>query len=66
MATSSFDKDFSLKSPKEVDSFVEILSSPCNGVKLNMNLVSPKRKRSAEKSVKRMLAFKKREQQEEE
>lgn len=56
MATSSFDKDFTLDSKKSVDSFKKIISNPSTSVKINRNLVSPEREREGEQKLKRILS----------
>lgn len=56
MATSSFNKDFTLDSKKSVDSFKKIISNPAKSVKINRNLVSPEREREGELKLKQMLS----------
>lgn len=56
MATSSFEKDFTLSSKKAVDSFVRIVSTPAKSVKIDRNLVSPEKERRGEQKLKQMLS----------
>jgi hypothetical protein len=56
MATTSFDKDFTLASKKSVDSFVKIISSNAKSVKLDRTLISPDTERQGEQKLKRILS----------
>ncbi|MEQ8154370.1 MAG: hypothetical protein ABRQ25_05740 [Clostridiaceae bacterium] len=56
MATSSFNKDFTLDSKKAVESFAKIISNPTKSVKLDRNLTSPARERQGEQKLKQMLS----------
>ena len=56
MATSSFTKDFSLKTQAAVDSFAKILSAPAKIVKIDRNLVSAESTQRGEEKLKRMLS----------
>ncbi len=56
MATSSFTKDFTLDSKKAVDSFVRIISTPANKVRIDRTLTSPENKRRGETKLKQMLS----------
>ena len=56
MATSSFNKDFTLNTKKAVESFERIISTPKKSVKINRNLVSPEKSRRGEQKLKRMLS----------
>jgi len=56
MATSSFNKDFTLNTKKAVKSFERILSSPSKSVKIDRNLVSPEKERRGEQKLKQMLS----------
>ncbi len=56
MATTSFDKDFTLDSKKAVDSFVKIISSNTTSVKLDRKLISPETERRGEQKLKQMLS----------
>lgn len=55
MATSSFNKDFTLNSKKAVDSFAKILSTPTENVKIDRNLISPEKERRGELKLKQIL-----------
>lgn len=56
MATSSFNKDFTLNSKKAVDSFERIISTPTKSVKINRELVSSEKERRGELKLKQMLS----------
>lgn len=56
MATSSFYKDFTLQSKKEVDSLAKSISSSTKSVKLDRNLTSYARVRQGELKLKQMLS----------
>lgn len=56
MATSSFNKDFTLDSKKAVDSFVKIISTTTKSVKLDRKLTSPERERQGELKLKQILS----------
>jgi len=56
MATSSFNKDFTLNTKKAVESFERIISTPKKSVKINRNLVSPEKERRGEQKLKQMLS----------
>jgi len=56
MATSSFNKDFTLNTKKAVESFEKIISTPKKSVKINRNLVSPGKERRGEQKLKQMLS----------
>lgn len=56
MATSSFNKDFTLNTKEAVKSFERILSSPSKSVKIDRNLVSPEKERRGEQKLKQMLS----------
>ena len=43
MATSSFNKDFTLNTKKAVESFERIISAPNKSIKIDRNLVSPEK-----------------------
>lgn len=55
MATSSFNKDFTLNTKKAVESFERIISTPNKSIKINRDLVSPENERRGEQKLKRML-----------
>jgi len=56
MATSSFNKDFTLNTKKAVESFERIVSTPNKSVKINRNLVSPEKERRGERKLMQMLS----------
>ena len=56
MATSSFNKDFTLNTKKAVKSFERIVSSPSKSIKTDRNLVSPEKERRGEQKLKQMLS----------
>lgn len=56
MATSSFNKDFTLNTRKAVESFERIISTPAKSVKINRDLVSPEKERRGEQKLKQILS----------
>ena len=56
MATSSFNRDFTLSTKKAVDSFAKIISTPVSSVKIDKKLVSPEEERRGELKLKQMLS----------
>lgn len=56
MATSSFTKDFTLKSPKAAESFGKIVSAPAKSIKIDRTFVSADSKQRGEKRLKQMLS----------
>lgn len=56
MATSSFNKDFTLRTKKSVESFERIISDPKKSVKINRELVSPENERRGEQKLKQILS----------
>ncbi len=56
MATSSFNKDFTLNTKKAVESFERIVSTPTKSVKIKKELLSPENERRGELKLKRMLS----------
>jgi len=56
MATSSFNKDFTLNTKKAVESFERIISTPKKSIKIDRNLVSPEKERRGEQKLKQMLS----------
>lgn len=56
MATSSFNKDFTLKTKKAVESFERIISTSAKSVKINKELLSPEKERRGEQKLKQMLS----------
>ncbi|MGL5256257.1 MAG: hypothetical protein ACRC76_04385 [Proteocatella sp.] len=56
MATSSFNKDFTLNTKKAMESFERIVSAPNKSIKINTNLVSPEKERRGELKLKQILS----------
>lgn len=56
MATSSFDKEFCLKTKKSVESFEKIISSTEKGKKIIFSLVSPEKISRGEQKLKQTLS----------
>ncbi|SDC65784.1 hypothetical protein SAMN04515654_12340 [Halanaerobium congolense] len=56
MATSSFNKDFTLNTKKAVESFERIISTPKKGIKIDRNLVSAEKERRGEQKLKQILS----------
>lgn len=56
MATSSFNKSFTLDSKEAVRSFERIISTPTRSVKIDRDLVSPEKKRRGTQKLKQMLS----------
>ncbi len=56
MATSSFNKDFTLDSEKALRSFEKILSTPAKSVKIDRSLTAPAKVVRGEKKLKQMLS----------
>jgi len=56
MATSSFNKDFTLDSKRAVKSFAKMVSTPAKSVKIDRTLTSPEKERRGEMKLKRMLS----------
>ena len=56
MATSSFNRDFTLNSRKAVDSLAKIISTPVASVNVDSNLVSSEERRRGELKLKQMLS----------
>ena len=57
MATSSFNKDFTLKTKKAVESFERIVFAPNKkSIKINKELLSPEKERRGEQKLERMLS----------
>ena len=56
MATSSFNKEFTLNTKKAVESFERIVSAPNKSVRINRNFVSPEKERRGEQKLKHMLS----------
>jgi len=56
MATSSFNKNFTLDSKKAVESFSKIISTQAKSVKIDRTLTSPTKERQGELKLKQMLS----------
>jgi len=56
MATSSFDKDFTLNTKEAVKSFERIISTSTKSIKVNKELLSPEKVRRGEQKLKQMLS----------
>lgn len=56
MATSSFNKDFTLKTKKAVESFERIVSTPVKSIKIDKMFLSPEKERRGEFKLKQMLS----------
>ena len=56
MATSSFNKDFTLNTKKAVESFERIISTSTKSIKTNKELFSPESERRGEQKLKQMLS----------
>lgn len=56
MATSSFNKDFTLNTKKAVESFERFIFTPKRRIKIDRNLVSPEKERRCEQKLKQMLS----------
>ena len=56
MATSSFNKDFTLNTKKAVESFEKIVYTPAKSIKRNKNLFSPENERRGQQKLKQMLS----------
>jgi len=56
MATSSFNKDFTLNTKKAVESFERIISTPKKGIKIDRNLISVEKERRGEQKLKQILS----------
>ncbi|PXV62436.1 hypothetical protein C8C78_1335 [Halanaerobium congolense] len=60
MATSSFNKDFTLNTKKAVESLERIISTPKKGIKIDRNLVSAEKDKDIEYFLKnRAILFEK-------
>ena len=56
MATSSFNKDFTLKTKRAVESFERIISTPTKSIKIDKEFLSPEKERRGELKLKQMLS----------
>lgn len=56
MPTESFDKEFILRSEKEIDSFLRIISSPVRSEPIDRNITSPEKEERGIEKIKQMLS----------
>ena len=56
MATSSFEKNFTLDSKKAVDSLTKMISTPSGSVKIDRTLTTPKNTDRGEQKLKKILS----------
>lgn len=57
MATSSFDKDFTLKTKSEVDCFIKIITNPSKSkIEIKRDMVSPELEKRGEEKLRRLLS----------
>lgn len=56
MATSSFNKDFTLSTKKAVESFERIISTYTKSIRIDKELLSSEKKRRVEQKLKQMLS----------
>lgn len=56
MATSSFNKDFTLNTKKAVESFERIVSTSAKSVKIDKKLLSLEKEKRGEQKLKQMLS----------
>jgi hypothetical protein len=56
MATSSFNKDFTLNTKKAVESFERIISTPNKSIKIDKSLVSAEKEQRGEQKLKQILS----------
>lgn len=56
MATSSFNKDFTLNTKKAVESFERIISTPNKSIKIDKSIVSAEKEQRGEKKLKQILS----------
>ncbi|RCW52198.1 hypothetical protein [Halanaerobium sp. ST460_2HS_T2] len=56
MATSSFNKDFTLNTKEAVESFERIISTPNKSIKIDKSLVSAEKEQRGEKKLKQILS----------
>jgi len=59
MAISSFSKDFTLNTKKEVDSFIKIVVTPYSSMKIDRKLVSSEKEKRGELKLTQMFFAKK-------
>ena len=55
MPTESFDKEFILKSEKEIESFLKIISSPVQSIPVDKNITSPEKEECGIEKIKAMF-----------
>lgn len=56
MATSSFNKNYTLDSKRAVDSFLSIVSAPPKSVEIKRDIVSPENEMRGEERLKQILS----------
>ncbi|WP_391207713.1 hypothetical protein [Psychrobacillus sp. L4] len=56
MATSSFDKVFTLETEEAVESFVRIVNNPKKSVEIDRSVTAPEKVKQGEERLKRMLS----------
>lgn len=56
MATSSFNKDFTLNTKEAAKSFERIISTSTKSIKVNKELLSPEKARRGEQKLKQILS----------
>lgn len=56
MATSSFNKDFTLNTKKAVESFERIISTPKRSIKIDRSLISFEKEQRDEQKLKQILS----------
>ena len=56
MATSSFNKDFTLNTKKAVESFERIISTPNKSIQIDKSLVSAEKEQRGEQKLKQILS----------
>jgi hypothetical protein len=56
MATSSFNKDFTLNTKKAVESFERIISTPKKSIKIDRSLISFEKEQRGEQKLKQILS----------
>jgi len=56
MATSSFNKDFTLNTKKAVESFERIISTPKRSIKIDRSLISFEKEQRGEQKLKQILS----------
>jgi len=56
MATSSFNRDFTLNTKRAVESFERIISTPKKSIKIDKNLISFEKEQRGEQKLKQILS----------